>query len=159
MCGIASKNISWVFAEMEMLFACPGVSFFSVKKYQYLRDHQGNAIIRLAEEVVDSNVEREIEMVKSGKGLPQGVPNQRVNMHTREEINSMRSDQLKGVLEELGFPSLSKKEERLEAVRILLFETEEERMKLFSEKYGNVELWRLDVGEMEAGHFGLITTT
>ena len=123
-----------------MLFACLGVSFFSVKKYQYLRDHQGSAIIQLAEEVVDSNLEREIEMVKSGKGLPQGVPNQRVNIHTMEEINS------KGVLEEFGFPSLSKKEERLEAVRILLFETEEERMKLFSEKYGNVEMWRLDLG-------------
>ena len=27
-CGVASKNMSWVFAEMEMLFACLGVYFF-----------------------------------------------------------------------------------------------------------------------------------
>ena len=31
-CGVASKNMSWVFAEMEMLFACLGVSFFFVQK-------------------------------------------------------------------------------------------------------------------------------
>ena len=53
---------------------------------------------------------------------------------------------LKGVLEEIGFPSLSKKEERLEAVRLLLFETQEEKMKLFFEKYGDGRMWRLDVG-------------
>ena len=27
--GIASKNMSWIFAEMEMLFSCLGVAFFS----------------------------------------------------------------------------------------------------------------------------------
>ena len=40
-CGVASKNMSWVFAEMEMLFACLGVSFFSFKKYQFLRNLGG----------------------------------------------------------------------------------------------------------------------
>ena len=58
----------------------------------------------------------------------------------------MRSDQLKGVLEEIGFPTLNKKEERLEALNLLLFETEQEKMKVFEEKYGNVQMWRLDVG-------------
>ena len=61
-------------------------------------------------------------------------------------MNSMRSDQLKGVLGEFGFPTLSKKEERLEAVQLLLFENKKERMRLFTEKYGNVDMWRLDAG-------------
>ena len=58
----------------------------------------------------------------------------------------MRSDQLKAVLDEIGFPGLSKKEERLEALNLLLFEPEEEKLKLFAEKYGNTRMWRLDVG-------------
>ena len=145
-CGIASKNMSWIFAEMQMLFACLGVVFFSVHKFQMLRDNQGAEIIKLAEEVVDQNLEREMEMVKCGKGLPQGVQTQRFNKYTVEEINGMRSDQLKGVLEEVGFPSLTKKEERLEAVKMLLFETDEEKMKEFMEKHGDVDMCRLDVG-------------
>ena len=93
-CGIASKNMSWIFAEMQMLFACLGVVFFSVHKFQMLRDNQGAEIIKLAEEVVDQNLEREMEMVKCGKGLPQGVQTQRFKKYTVEEINGMRSDQL-----------------------------------------------------------------
>ena len=65
-------------------------------------------------------------MVKNGGGLSQGDQPARLNSYTREQIDCMRSDQLEGVLEEIGFPSLSKKEERLEAVRLLLFETQEE---------------------------------
>ena len=74
-----------------------------------LQDNQGAEIIKLAEEVDDQNLEREMEMVKCGKGLPQVVQNQRFHKYTVEEINGMRSDQLKGVLEEVGFPSLTKK--------------------------------------------------
>ena len=144
--GIASKNMSWVFSEMHMLFACVGLVFFSVKNFLFLRDLQGAEIIKLTDEVVSANLEREIEMVKHGKGLPQGVVKQRKTAYTPEQVNSMRSDQLKGVLEEVGFPTLSKKEERLEAVQLLLFENENERMRLFTEKYGNVDMWRLDAG-------------
>ena len=67
----------------------------------------------------------------------------KVAAYTREQVDAMRSDQLKAVLEEFGFPTLSKKEERLEAVNILLFETDEEKMKIFSEKYGSTHMWRL----------------
>ena len=144
--GIASKNMSWVFSEMHMLFACVGLVFFSVKNFLFLRDLQGAEIIKLTDEVVSANLEREIDMVKHGKGLPQGVVKQRKTAYTPEQVNSMRSDQLKGVLEEVGFPTLSKKEERLEAVQLLLFENEKERMRLFTEKYGNVDMWRLDAG-------------
>ena len=145
-CGLASKNMSWIFSEMQMLFACLGVAFFSVHKFQMLRDYQGQTIIALTEEVVDQNLQREIEMVKCGKGLPQGVQNKRATTYTLDEIESMRSDQLKAVLDEIGYPSLSKKEERLEAVKLLLFETEEERMKAFHDKHGYVQMWRLDAG-------------
>ena len=89
-----------------------------------LRDYQGRTIIALTEEVVGQNLQREIEMVKCGKGLPQGVQNKRATTYTLDEIESMRSDQLKAVLDEIGYPSLSKKEERLDAVKLLLFETE-----------------------------------
>ena len=58
----------------------------------------------------------------------------------------MRSDELKSVLEEMGFPTLSKKEERLQAVRLLLFESNEERLRLFAEKYGIEQMWRIDGG-------------
>ena len=54
----------------------------------------------------------------------------------------MRSDQLKSVLEEIG----NQKEERRAALQLLLFETDEERNKIFAEKYGNVVMWRLDAG-------------
>ena len=95
--GIASKNMSWVFSEMHMLFACVGLVFFSVKNFLFLRDLQGAEIIKLTDEVVSANLEREIEMVKHGKGLPQGVVKQRKTAYTPEQVNSMRSDQLKGV--------------------------------------------------------------
>ena len=144
--GIASKNMSWVFTEMQMLFSVIGVAFFTPKNFQYLRNHQGAQIIKLTEEVVAANLQREIEMVKCGKGLPQGVVNEKVVAYTKEEIGTMRSDQLKAVLDEIGFPGLSKKEERLEALNLLLFEPEEEKLKLFAEKYGNTQMWRLDVG-------------
>ena len=144
--GIASKNMSWVFTEMQMLFSVIGVAFFTPKNFQYLRNHQGAQIIKLTEEVVAANLQREIEMVKCGKGLPQGVVNKKVVAYTKEEIGNMRSDQLKAVLDEIGFPGLSKKEERLEALNLLLFEPEEEKLKLFAEKYGNTQMWRLDVG-------------
>jgi hypothetical protein len=103
-------------------------------------------IIKLTEEVVSANLQREIELVKDGKGLPQGVRNNRRTAYTRNELNAMRSDQLRAVLDEKDFPSLNKKEERLEALNLLLFETDEEKMKLFTDKYGNVQMWRLDVG-------------
>ena len=144
--GIASKNMSWVVSEMQMLFAVLGVAFFSAHKFQLLRDYQGEEIIKLTEEVVSANLQREIELVKDGKGLPQGVRNDRRTAYTRNELNAMRSDQLKAVLDEIGFPSLNKKEERLEALNLLLFETDEEKMKLFTDKYGNVQMWRLHVG-------------
>ena len=76
----------------------------------------------------------------------QGLVVPRNIAYTLEQINSMRSDQLKSVLEEIGFPTLSKKEERLAALQLLLFETDEERKKVFTEKYGNVVMWRLDAG-------------
>ena len=85
-------------------------------------------------------------MVKSGKGLPQGRVKAKVAAYSREQVDAMRSDQLKAVLEEIGFPTLSKKEERLEAVNLLLFETDEEKMKILSEKYGNTQMCKLDVG-------------
>jgi len=138
--------MSWVFSEMQMLFSVIGVAFFTPKNFQYLRNHQGAQIIKLTEEVVAANLQREIEMVKCGKGLPQGVVNEKVVAYTKEEIGTMRSDQLKAVLDEIGFPGLSKKEERLEALNLLLFEPEEEKLKLFAEKYGNTQMWRLDVG-------------
>ena len=144
--GIASKNMSFVFSEMHMLFSCLGVDFFSFRKFQWLRDYQGREIIKLTEEVVESNLEREIEMVRNGKGLPQGLGNVRNKSYTRNQVNSMRSDELKAVLDSIGFPTLSKKEERLEAVSLLLFETDEEQLRLFTEKHGNVEMHRLDVG-------------
>ena len=144
--GIASKNMSFVFSEINMLFACLGLVFFSVRNFQWLRDYQGGVIIKLTEEVVAANLDREIEMVKNGKGLPQGIQKFRKPEYTREQVNSMRSDELKRVLEEIGFPSLSKKEERLEAVNLLLFESDEEQKRLFEEKYGNRIFWRLDVG-------------
>ena len=50
--GIASKNMSWVFTEMQMLFSVIGVAFFTPKNFQYLRNHQGAQIIKLTEEVV-----------------------------------------------------------------------------------------------------------
>ena len=70
---MASKNMSWIFNEMHMLFSCLGVCFFSASKFQTLRDYQGAEIIKLTEEVVAANLEREIEMVRNGKGLPQGL--------------------------------------------------------------------------------------
>ena len=103
-------------------------------------------LVTLDEIFVAANLQREIEMVKCGKGLPQGVQNKRATTYTLDEIESMRSDQLKAVLDEIGYPSLSKKEERLEAVKLLLFETEEERMKAFHDKHGYVQMWRLDAG-------------
>ena len=144
--GIASKNMSWVFAEMHMLFSCLGVCFFSARNFQLLRNYQGAKIITLTEQVVASNLEREIEMVKNGKGMPQGENKQRKHAYTLEQVNAMRSDELKSVLEEMGFPTLSKKEERLQAIRLLLFESNEERLRLFAEKYGNVQMWRIDGG-------------
>ena len=129
--------MSWIFAEMDMLFCCLGVAFFfSAYNFQFLQDRQCGEILKLTEEVVASNLEREIELVKIGKGLPQGIQRERSSAYTRDQINSMRSDQLKGVLEEIGFPTLNTKEERLEALNLLLFETEEEKMKVFEEKYG-----------------------
>ena len=67
---------------------------------QALRDHQGTQIITLLEEVVANNLEREIQMVKSEKGL---------TSHTHDEIESMRKDELNAVLEQIGFPSIVKK--------------------------------------------------
>jgi len=99
-------------------------------------------IIKLTEEVVSANLQREIELVKA----VQSVRNDRRTAYTRNELNAMRSDQLRAVLDEKDFPSLNKKEERLEALNLLLFETDEEKMKLFTDKYGNVQMWRLDVG-------------
>ena len=67
--------MSWVFNEMEMLFSVLGVAFFSSSKFGVLREEQGKHIINLAEEVVNENLEREIALVKSGKGLSQGIVN------------------------------------------------------------------------------------
>ena len=64
MAGIASKNMSWVFSEMHMLFACVGLVFFSVKNFLFLRDLQGAEIIKLTDEVVSANLEREREREK-----------------------------------------------------------------------------------------------
>ena len=102
--GMASKNMSWIFNEMHMLFSCLGVCFFSASKFQTLRDYQGAEIIKLTEEVVAGNLEREIEMVKNGKGLPQGLVVPRNIAYTLEQINSMRSDQLNLCLKKLDFP-------------------------------------------------------
>ena len=92
-------------------------------------------------------------MVKHGKGLPQGVVKQRKTAYTPEQVNSMRSDQLKGVLEEVGFPTLSKKEERLEAVQLLCLKMRRKGCD-FSPK--SMEMWACGDwmrGVMAAGHF------
>ena len=155
--GIASKNMSWVFSEMHMLFACVGLVFFSVKNFLFLRDLQGAEIIKLTDEVVSANLEREIEMVKHGKGLPQGVVKQRKTAYTPEQVNSMRSDQLKGVLEAVGFPTLSKKEERLECSCFCL----KMRRKGCDFSPKSMEMWTCGDwvrGVRAAGHLGPTTT-
>ena len=145
--ALASKNVSWVFNEMEMLFSVLGVGFFSSSKFGVLREEQGKHIINLAEEVVNENLEREIALVQSGKGLSQGIVNHKEGLpaYTQDQIEHMTSTELGAVLDELGFPKLSKVAERRSALHHLLFETDEEKLKAFAEKYGDVIMWRLDV--------------
>ena len=78
--------MSWVREDQLMLFTTQGVPFWSSHSFGTARENIGQAILELADKVVDKNLENEIKLSRSGLGLVQ-TPIEPARRMTEEEID------------------------------------------------------------------------
>lgn len=143
----ASKDMSFSRTDQEMLARVQGMEqYFSAERFKLLREEQGTILLTMTQTVIEQNLELEKKLVREGKGLPQN-PSTRAKRFEEHEIDSMKGNELAGLLEECGFPKMKLVDQRKEIVKLLLCETPEECYLKIIQKYGeSLVVYRIQVG-------------